>query len=628
MRALKRTSASMTNPIRRALAALLTLTCLGALSAQAATGVQGPVPPAFQNRLMVGLFEEAGQNWMRDSDVPWDARYRYFTKGWADNWGYGARDGAWATSFFTETKAQGFVPVVTYYQLFGEPGGGEQQTLAKLKNATTMRAYFEDVKLLLQRAKAYEGPVVVHVEPDAVGFLQFQTNSNPHASAAIAASGMPELAGLPDTVAGWSLAFLQLRKAVGANNVVLGLHISAWASGKDIAFNSLTDPLQPEVDKVVAFINPAGLAANVTGSTYDVLVGDPLDRDADFYRLTQGADHTWNMSDTASITSRSYNRYAEWLRLFNQTTGKRWVLWQIPLGNSNHLNVNNSGGARQGYKDNRTEYFFGASGDAHRRKFANVGVIALMYGAGAGGQSSYQNDLATDGQPYLKKRAGAFLQAGGLSLPAAGTTLPPPGGGTPDAGTPPVDAGTPPTDGGVDGGTDGGVDGGTRPDAGTTDGGTGSSDAGTSSDPSKYGFESSTQGWSASGAALSPVSTSTSKAYAGTRSLAVTFNGTSGKGTVAVANAAVPAGRTVTFRFWLPTGSKLLGVQPYALEGAAANWRWTGTWFAVGSLKAGAWNTVTVKLPSGSTTPLYQLGVEFQTSGTWKGTAYLDAVTW
>ncbi|RYZ35854.1 MAG: hypothetical protein EOO72_11770, partial [Myxococcaceae bacterium] len=117
----------MTNPIRRALAALLTLTCLGALSAQAATGVQGPVPPAFQNRLMVGLFEEAGQNWMRDSDVPWDTRYRYFTKGWADNWGYGARDGAWATSFFTETKAQGFVPVVTYYQLFGEPGGGEQQ---------------------------------------------------------------------------------------------------------------------------------------------------------------------------------------------------------------------------------------------------------------------------------------------------------------------------------------------------------------------------------------------------------------------------------------------------------------------------------------------------------------------
>ena len=197
MGALKRTSASMTRPIRRALAALLTLTCLGAMSAHAA-GVQGPVPPAFQNRFMVGLFEEAGQTWMRDSDVPWDARYRYFTKGWADNWGSGAHDGSWAASFFTETKAQGYVPVVTYYQLFGEPGGGEQETLAKLKNASTMRAYFEDVKLLLQRAKTFGGPVVVHVEPDAVGFLQFQTTSNPNAYAAIAASGMPELAGIDD----------------------------------------------------------------------------------------------------------------------------------------------------------------------------------------------------------------------------------------------------------------------------------------------------------------------------------------------------------------------------------------------------------------------------------------------
>ncbi|MBN8468414.1 hypothetical protein JYJ95_18010 [Corallococcus exiguus] len=623
----------MTNTIRRAFAALLTLTCLGALSAQAATGVQGPVPPAFQNRLMVGLFEEAGQNWMRDSNVPWDARYRYFTKGWADNWGYGARDGSWAASFFTESKAQGYVPVVTYYQLFGEPGGGEQETLAKLKNASTMRSYFEDVKLLLQRAKAFGSPVILHVEPDAVGFLQFQTASNPNAPAAIASSGMPELAGLPNTVAGWSLAFLQLRKAVGANNVVLGLHISAWASGKDIAFNSLTDPLQPEVDKVVNFLKPLGLGTNVTGATYDVVVGDPLDRDADFYRLTQGADHTWDMSDAASLTSRSYNRYAEWLRLWNQTSGKRWMLWQIPLGNSNHLNINNSGGARQGYKDNRTEYFFGTSGDAHRRKFANVGVVALMYGAGAGGQSSYQNDQGTDGQPYLKQRAGTFLNAGGLGLPAAGTTLPPPGGGgstdggTVDAGTPPVDAGTP--DGGTrpDGGTDGGMDGGTRPDAGT-DGGTGTSDAGTPADPSKYGFESNAQGWSASGAALSAVSTTTAKASAGTRSLAVPFNGTSGKGTVAVANAAVPSGKTVTFQLWLPTGSKITGVQPYTLEGASANWRWTGNWIPVGNLKAGAWNAITVKLPSGSTTPLYQLGVEFQTTGTWKGTVYLDAVSW
>ena len=83
--------------------------------------------------------------------------------------------------------------------------------------------------------------------------------SNPNAFAAIASSGMPELAGLPNTVAGWGLAFLQIKKAVGANNAILGIHLSAWASGKDIAHFNVTDPLQPEVDKVYNFLAPAGL---------------------------------------------------------------------------------------------------------------------------------------------------------------------------------------------------------------------------------------------------------------------------------------------------------------------------------------------------------------------------------
>ena len=118
---------------------------------------------------------------------------------------------------------------------------------------------------------------------------------------------MPELAGLPNTVAGYGLAFLQLRKAAAASNVVLGLHISAWASGKDIAAYNVTEPLSPEVDKVYGFLAPFGLAANVTGQQFDVLVGDPLDRDADFYRVTQGSNRWWDASDTASISSRSFN---------------------------------------------------------------------------------------------------------------------------------------------------------------------------------------------------------------------------------------------------------------------------------------------------------------------------------
>ncbi|NMO13866.1 hypothetical protein HPC49_05245 [Pyxidicoccus fallax] len=638
----------------RALTALmLTLTALATVpaSAQTDSGVKGPVPPGLPNRLLIGLFEEAGQNWMRDSGVPWDVRYRYFTKGWVDNWGWGQRDGSWGATFMQESKTQGFIPAPVFYQLFGEPGGGEGESLAKVGNATTMKSYFSDFKVLMQRAKEYGQPVLVLIEPDAIGFLQQQTNSTPGTYAAVAATGLPELAGLPNTVAGWSLAFLQMRKAVGANNVILGIHVSAWASGKDISAFSVTDPLGPEVDKVVNFLKPAGVAANVTGTTYDVLVGDPLDRDADFYRLTRGEDRWWNMDDNASISTKSFNRYAEWLRLMNVGTGKRWVLWQIPLGNANHRNIHNDGSASAGYKDNRPEYFFGSQGDLHRRKFANSGVIALLFGAGAGGQSSYQNDLASDGQPYIRNRAGAFLRAGGLTLPAAGTTLPLPGSGGTDGGTGGTDAGTDAgtRDGGVDAGTDagtrdGGVDAGTRDggvDAGTrdggvdagTDGGTRGPDAGTDGGTGGgttrgYGFESSTEGWVASGSAIKAVSTSTTRAYAGTRSLAVSFSGTSGTGMAVVSNAPVPRGATVTFRIWIPSGSSITSIQPYGLEGATASWRFTGRWTAIGSLTPNAWNTVTVTLPSASTSPLYQLGVELTTSGTWTGTVYVDGISW
>ncbi|MFP2912721.1 hypothetical protein ACLESD_48480, partial [Pyxidicoccus sp. 3LFB2] len=455
----------MRTTFRSALTALLLTFSAASLPsfAQSLPGVQGPVPIGLPNRLMVGLFEEAGQNWMSTSGVPWDVRYRYFTKGWVDNWGWGQYDGSWGATFMQESFTQGYIAAPVFYQLFSEPGGGEGESLAKVQNATTMRSYFSDVRLLMQRAKEHGKPVLVLIEPDAVGLLQFQTNSNPNAYAAVAATGLPELANLPNTVAGWGQAFLQLRKSVGANNVILGIHVSAWASGKDISCCSVTDPLQPEVDKVVNFLKPLGLGPNPTGTTYDVLVGDPLDRDADFYKLTRGEDRWWDMSDLAPINSRSFNRYAEWLRLMNVATGKRWVLWQIPLGNVNHRNVHNDGTSRAGYRDNRTEYFFGTLGDLHRRKFANSGVIALLFGAGAGGQSSYQNDLAGDGQPYIRSRAAPFLNAGGLTLPVVGTTLPLPGTGT-DGGTP----------GGTDAGT-GGTDAGTGP----RDAGTGGTDAGT-----------------------------------------------------------------------------------------------------------------------------------------------------
>jgi hypothetical protein len=539
----------------------------------------GTIPAGLPARVMVGLFEDTGSTWMKNSGVRWDSRYRYLTKGWVNNWGWGGYDGTFALSYFRESDAQAAVPAVQFYQIFGEAGGGEAQTLQKVQNASTMRAYFGDFKLLMQRAKEFGKPVVVLLEADAFGFLQQQTGSNPNTSAAIASSGMPELAGLPNTVAGYGLAFLQLRKAAAASNVVLGLHISAWASGKDIAAYNVTEPLGPEVDKVYGFLAPFGLAANVTGQQFDVLVGDPLDRDADFYRVTQGSNRWWDASDTASISSRSFNRYAEWLRLWNVKSKKRWVLWQIPLGNSNAKNVYNNGGAAEGYKDNRPEYFFG-SGTAHIAKFADAGVIALLFGAGAGGQSSYTNDTYSDGQLFMKSRAGAIVNAGGVALATSTSTPPDP---TPD----PTPNPTLPA----------------------------------------YNFDSSAQSWFGAGNPVSSVARSTDRAFAGTASLKVNFGTSAGDGYAKVASPTVPAGSLVTFHIWIPSGGKITAVQPYVLQGAAGGWAWSGNWRATSGLQAGNWNTLTVQVPSNAAA-LAELGVLFTSSGGTVPAAYVDSISY
>jgi hypothetical protein len=550
------------------------------------TPAAGTIPAGLPPHLLVGLFEDTGQTWMRDSGVPWSVRYRYLVKGWMDNWGWGPKDGSWGLQFFRESDAQGFIPAVQYYQMNGEPGGGEDQFLAKTRNATTMRSYFSDFKALMERAREFGKPVLVLVEADGFGNLPKQTQNNPQAYAAVAATGLTELRGLPDTVAGWGLAFLQLRKAVGASNVILGIHVSAWAGDGDFAHFSVTQPLQEEVTKVHTFLKPFGLAPNVTGATWDVLVADPLDRDADFYRLQpQGQDRWWDSSDSASLSSKSFNRYAEWLRLWNVASGKRWVLWQLPLGNSNHLNVDNTRNApREGYRDNRAEYFFGPDGAAHREKFASSGVIALLFGRGEGRQSSYTNDVYTDGQLFMKSRAGAFLKAGGLALPT---------GGTPPAPQPPTSPPPP------------------------------------SSDPAAFHFEGGTQGWTSSSARIQGLTSSTAQAWAGGRSLAVLVAGTpSGASAIHVPGAAVPPGRTVTFHFWLPTGHGITALQPFALQGAAGGWQWSGSWVASSALRAGAWNTVTLQVPASGASPLQQLGIEIFAASGWQGTLHLDSVSW
>jgi hypothetical protein len=241
---------------------------------------------------------------------------------------------------------------------------------------------------------------------------------------------MAELSALPNTVAGLGLAYLQIRKSVGATNVALAPDIPAYAANGDI-LNGDNSDLQAHVDYQMKFFGPFGFADNVTGQHFETSSSNPLSGDADYYRLAGGdSGRWWDASDAASVNSKSFNRYAEWLHLFNQASASRWILHQIPVGNSNMLNVDSDCKSptdkctpRTGYKDNRAEYFFNydppsltSIRDQHLAKFADAGVIGLLFGAGDGGSTTPYNDTWTDGQLFLKTRAGAVLSAGGFAI--------------------------------------------------------------------------------------------------------------------------------------------------------------------------------------------------------------------
>jgi hypothetical protein len=142
----------------------------------------------------------------------------------------------------------------------------------------------------------------------------------------------------------------------------------------------------------------------------------------------------------------------------------------------------------------------------------------------------------------------------------------------------------------------------------------------------QYNFDTSAQGFISGGSPITSVARSTDRAFAGSGSLKVTLGTASGDGSAKVANPAVPAGATVTFRVWIPIGSKLTAIQPYVLQGAAGGWAWTGSWRATSSLQTGTWNTLTVQVPANAST-LAELGVVFTTSGGTSFSAYIDSVS-
>jgi hypothetical protein len=352
-----------------------------------------------QDRLHFGLANDPNSiGWMTSSGVPWRYRYQYLAGGvntqnpW-QNWN--SPTGAFAANYMNASAADGYVPVFTYYEMLqSNPSVGSSESdrdFSNLNNATTMKAYFANFKLLMQLAGSFGQTVVVHVEPDLWGYLQQRAAGGDASTitASVASSGFAEAAGMPDTAQGYAWTLLKLRNTY-APNALLAIHASGWASGIDI--DSSTDPTvnaSTVAASTAAFLSSAGIATNPSGGTWDLVFNDLDDHDAGWWEK-QGADnanftHWWDPTNT---TFPNFSRYVAWVAQLRASTGRPEVAWQVPIGNQYFLTMNNTCGH---YQDNVAAYFI-----ANANSLFNAGLIAVLFGAGNSCQTGYA-DVMGDG---------------------------------------------------------------------------------------------------------------------------------------------------------------------------------------------------------------------------------------
>jgi hypothetical protein len=331
-------------------------------------------PRSFELGQASGPGEAAGMRQI----APFAFRYQYLAGGanTGNGWAGWNPNGTFVSNYITETQANGMIPVFTYYQLWQSNPG----QYANLTNASTMAAYWNDVRLFMERA-ANTGPVILHVEPDLSAFMQ-QHATNDDATTvpvSVASSGQVDVQGLPNNAAGFSQAFVRLRNLY-APNVVLGYHFSTWATGNDFIYSDPSDAtVSTLADRTAKFYA-------TSSASFNIAFHDLSDRDAAFKQYVYGdGGASWYNAD-------DYRRSTVFVGEFDKKANLRVALWQMPFGNTLYRAENNTW---EHYQDNKVQTLLDP-GRAELGAYINAGVVAILFGRGADGPTC-PCDAAGDG---------------------------------------------------------------------------------------------------------------------------------------------------------------------------------------------------------------------------------------
>jgi hypothetical protein len=345
---------------RTVLTLLLSLAILPASAGAQAPQSSVPIPAGWPHHLAIGAADSPGDAQALRARARVDMRYQYLAggvntgHGWA-TWNPG---GSFVSMYVRESFAAHLTPVFTYYQLLQSApsvGSTEQaRDLSNLRDPATMRAYWADYELLLARVNAAAGSrlVVIHVEPDLWGYL--------------------EQAHVTRLARSFAQRLVALRNRL-APHVLLAWHLSVWGTGEDPTYSK---PSLAHMDHLAAV---SAAFYESLHAHFDLVFNDVTDRDADFYKDVEGNPHTW-------WGPADFVRHDRYIAGFTRRTHTAVVLWQLPVGDTHENDTWNH------FRDDRLQWWLGASSAAHLRATRDAGVIGLLFGAGAAGDTTPQTD--------------------------------------------------------------------------------------------------------------------------------------------------------------------------------------------------------------------------------------------
>ncbi len=372
---------------------LLILTFVLASALGASADARAAVPASWPfGKVEVGVHDPENAAASLRQRGPYGLRYHYLSGG--ANTGQGWRtwaegNGSFVPKYVADSAASGFpATVFSYYQLYQSApasGSGDEREamLANLRNVDTMRAYYDDLETFFRRAAESSGStVILHVEPDAWGYMQAAGGTaSGSVPAAVASTGRPDLAGLPENATGFAQAIVRLRNAY-APKVLLGYHLSPWGSGIDPALS--THLTNERIDTAAA--HSAAFYSSL-GSSFDLVFAEYTNRDAGYMRVVEG------LGPEADWTDEDFNWHARFIGDFARAVGRSVVMWQIPFGNTLMRAMNDT---PFHYQDNKVERLLGDRNGTEMRRYTSAGAIAFLFGT-AIDQTTCACDAAGDG---------------------------------------------------------------------------------------------------------------------------------------------------------------------------------------------------------------------------------------